>query len=166
MRRELLVAVGLGLAIAIAALTGVLWFNKDAHLRLDGVVQKVRVQALDEACAVVADFRVTNPSGVPFVVRTVRLVLTDAGGRQLEGGIVADVDAKRFFDFYTELGPKYNASLATREKIAASQTVDRMVAARFEMPAIAALGRKNVKIVIEDVDGAVAEVWEGMPDGR
>lgn len=163
MRRELITALATGLGIAAVALVGVLWFNKGAHLVLEGGIQKVRVQSLDEACAVVADFRATNPADVPFVVRAVRLVLTDAEGQQLEGTVVADVDAKRLFDYYPALGQKFNESLKGRDRIASGQTVDRMIAARFEMPAQRALNRKSLRIIVEDVDGAVVELAEAAP---
>jgi hypothetical protein len=160
MRKEMLVAAGAGLAIALAIAGGALWINKGSHLELEGSIQKVRVQGLDDAAAIIVDMRVTNPSKVPLVVRDVAMILTDAGGRQLEGQVVAEADVKRFLDYYVALGPKYNDTLKVRERIGAGQSVDRMVAARFEIPDGKVQARKGLRIRVEDVDGAVSEIAE------
>lgn len=160
MPKQLMIAVGLGLAIALAIGGGALWVNRGAHLELEGGIQKVRVQGLDDAAAVIVDLRMVNPSGVPLVVREVAMILTDAEGRQLEGQVVAEADAKRFLDYYVALGPKYNDTLKVRERIGAGQTVDRMVAARFEIPEAKVQARKGLRIRVEDVDGAVSELKE------
>jgi hypothetical protein len=154
MRKELLIGLAAGLAVLVLAGSGVLWVNKGAHVVLEGSIQKVRTLALDESSSFLAvDIRVTNPSDYPFVVREVTLLVDET-----EGATVADVDAKRLFDYYKTIGPKYNDALKTRDKIAAKQTVDRMVSARFEMPEAKLQGRKSLVLRIEEVDGLVSEL--------
>lgn len=157
----MMVAAGIGLAIALAIGGGALWVNRGSHLTVEGGIQKVRVQGLDDAAAVIVDFRMANSSNVPLVVREVSLILTDDQGRQLEGQVVADTDAKRMMEFYaTSIGAKYNETLKIRERIGSGQSVDRMIAARFEIPEAKVKARKGLRIRVEDVDGAVLELKE------
>ncbi len=154
MRKELLIGVAVGLVVLGLAASGVLWVNKGSHVVLEGAIQKARTLALEESASfLVLDFRVTNPSDYPFVVREVKVIVDG-----VEGNVVADVDAKRLFEYYKEIGPKYNDSLKTRDKVGARQTVDRMVSARFELPEAKLKGRKSLVLRIEEVDGQVNEL--------
>lgn len=162
MRRELLVPLAIAFALAAAALGVILWFNRGAHMVLEGTVQKVRTLDLDGATAVIVDFRLTNPSDYTFVVRQA-FVIVETGDQTLEGMVVADADAKRFFDYYKTIGPKYNDTLVMREKIPSKRIVDRMLAARFEAPEPVLAARRNLKIRVEEVDGVVTEIAEKRP---
>ncbi|MFN7933307.1 MAG: hypothetical protein U0R19_08275 [Bryobacteraceae bacterium] len=154
MRKELLIGVAIGLVLLGLAASGVLWVNKDSHVILEGKIQQVRTLFLEESASfMVVDFRVTNPSGYPFVVREVKVIVDGA-----EGNVVADRDAKRLFDYYKAIGPKFNDSLKPRDKVAAKQTVDRMVSARFELPESKLKDRKSLVVRIEEVDGMVIEL--------
>lgn len=154
MRKELLVGVAIGLVLLGLAAYGVLHVNKDSHVVLEGSIQQVRTLALEESASFLAvDFRVTNPSGYPFVVREVKLIVDG-----IEGQVVADRDAKRLFDYYKDIGPKFNDSLKPRDKVTTKQTVDRMVSARFEVPESKLKGRKTLIVRIEEVDGLVSEL--------
>lgn len=154
MRKELLIGVAVGLVVLGLAASGVLWVNKGSHVVLEGSIQKARTLALEESASfLVLDFRVTNPSDYPFVVREVKVIVDG-----VEGNVVADVDAKRLFEYYKEIGPKYNDSLKTRDKVGARQTVDRMVSARFELPEAKLKERKSLVLRIEEVDGLVNEL--------
>jgi hypothetical protein len=159
MNRERLLSIAIGLALVSAAIGGLLWFNRGSRMVLDSTVQKVRTQALDDATALVVDFRITNPSKYRYVVGKVEL-FADLDGNWVEGSIVADIDAKRFFDAYPAIGQKFNDTLLMREKIAPGQSIDRMLAARFEVHESKLLARRNLKIRIEEVDGVVTEIFE------
>jgi hypothetical protein len=50
--------------------------------------------------------------------------------------------------------------LSIRDKISPRQTADRMVGARFELGESAIDTRKSIKLQIEDMDGAMAEIGE------
>jgi|SRR5687767_7097815 len=152
---------GGGLAI-VALLIGLLVFaNRGSHIRLDGQIQKVRLLATDEKSAVaVVDFRFVNPAKYPFVVRTVEVTAEMEDGRKFDGMVVSDMDAKRMFDYYAELGPKYNESLMARAKVAPGASLDRMVAARFEVPQSTLEQRKRITVRVEDVDGASSVLAE------
>jgi hypothetical protein len=74
--------------------------------------------------------------------------------------VVSEGDAQRIFEYYPALGQKYNPSLVARTRIAARQSMDRMLAARFEVPEKELQARRRLIIRVEEVDGAVSEIAE------
>ncbi len=162
MRQRFTVYHAAGLAVAACLVFGILYWTRGAHLELKGSIRKVRTQAMDEASSVaVIDFRFVNPSDYLFVVRAVEVSLEDAQGRTHQGAVVSEVDAKRLFQFYPLLGQKFNDTLVMRDRILARQSMDRMVAARFETPEARLETRKRLVVRVLDVDGAVSEIVEG-----
>lgn len=162
MRKQLLPYVGIGVVAVAALVAAILYIQRGAHLELRGSIQKVRTLATDDASAVaVIDFRFVNPSDYRFVVRKVEVSMEDQQGRVLEGAVASEVDAKRLFDFYPVLGQKYNETLLMRTKVGPRESMDRMVAVRFEIPEKLLEARKQLRIRVEDVDGAVSEIFEG-----
>jgi hypothetical protein len=160
--RDVLKYAGVGLVVVLAFAGVILFLNRGAHIELRGAVQKVRSQALEErSTIVIIDFRFVNPSDYPFIVRDVKVSLVDADGNRHEGATVADVDVTRVFQYYPLLGPKYNRSLILRDRVESKQSLDRMIAARFDLPESAVQLRKQFLIHAEDVDGAVSEIAEG-----
>jgi hypothetical protein len=150
-----LAAVGVLLFILLSTTTG-------AHLRLEGKILKVRVLPVNsgQASIVLVDFRATNPSDVPFVVSSVKLRLDPASGDALDGTQASKPDIQDIFQYAKIIGPKYNDVLSLQDRVAPHQTVDRMTGARFDVPEAAIKSRKGVRLQIEDVDGAVAELGE------
>ncbi len=153
--------------LAGVAVVGVLIFfmlsvTSGAHLRLDGKILKVRVLALPSgnASLVMVDFRATNPSDVPLVVSSVKLRLEPAQGDPVEGQGIARADIVNVFQYEKLLGPEYNDVLAAQDKIGPHQSGDHMAGARFEMPEAAVNARRGLTVVVEDVDGTVAELAE------
>jgi hypothetical protein len=123
----------------------------------------VRTLALDEnSAAALIDFRVLNPSDYPFVVRQATVSMVEPSGKTIEGMIVADVDAQRLFEYYPAIGPKYNDTLTIRTKVNPHQSIDRMLAVRFEVPEKLLQERRGLRIRIEDVSGPVSEIVEGQ----
>lgn len=145
----------------IVVVAGILYLTRGERLELKGGIQKVRLHEMaDNSTIAVLDFRFVNPSTHMFVVRTIDVTLEDTSGRQIEGRVSSAVDAQRLFEFYPVLGQKFNDCLKPRDKIGAGQSMDRMVAARFELPESAVAARKNLRIRVEDLDGAVSELAE------
>jgi hypothetical protein len=70
------------------------------------------------------------------------------------------MDAKRLFEGLPLLGQKFNQTLLMKDRIAVGETVDRMVAARFEAPEARLENRKRFLLRIEDVSGPVREFAE------
>lgn len=162
MRKEILPYVALGVVVVAIVVGVVFYVQRGAHLELKGSIQKVRTLALDDSSSLaILDFRFVNPSDYRFIVRQVEVSMEDKNGNVLAGSPVSEVDAKRVFEYYPLLGQKYNETLLVRTKIAPHQSMDRMVAARFEIPEKLLQDRKQLRIRVEDVDGAVSEIVEG-----
>jgi hypothetical protein len=159
--KKFMTPLGIGLGIVAIGLAGMFYMQRGSHVELKGSVLKVRTAALDEDSSVaVIDFRFVNPSNYPFVVRTVDVTMEEKNGNIVKSEPVSETDAKQLFQAIPLLGQKFNDSLLMRDKIPARQSEDRMIAARFAMPAAKLETRKTFRIRIEDVDGPVSELVE------
>ena len=162
MRKQLLPFVAIGVVVAGLAVVFTFFVQRGAHLELAGAIQKVRTLAVEETASIaVLDFRLVNASNYPFIVREVTVSLEDRQGKPLEGAVVSEVDAQRLFQYFPALGQKYNPSLVARTRVAPRHSMDRMLAARFEVAEKELQARRRLKIRVEDVDGAVSEIVEG-----
>lgn len=151
-----LVKYGLMGAVAAALAIGLaMWGNRGSQVRLEVSEVKARTVATDEKASIlILELRIKNPAQVPFVVREVR-VRAVAGQGETNGRLVAEPDLDRVLDYYRHLGPRYNATLKIKERIAGGSQLDRTVAASFELAEQALMARTGVVLEIEDVDGAV-----------
>jgi len=157
--RRFLPYLALGVGGIMILIGVVLYVQRGAHLELKGSIQKVRTLALpDSSTVVVIDFRFLNAADYSFIVRKVDVFLETAGGQTLEGAVVSEADARQLFTYYPLLGQKYNDTLLMRTRIAPHQSLDRMVAVRFEIPEEQVQQRKALRVRVEDVDGAVSEI--------
>jgi hypothetical protein len=159
--RQFVMTFGIGLVVIAIAVAFILYLQRGAHVELKGAILKVRTMGMDDNSSLaVVDFRFANPSDYPFVVRSVDVTVTGADGQTYTSTTVPEVDAKRIFEYYPVLGPKFNPSLITRDKIPGKHSEDRMIVARFEVPVAQLDARKNLKVSIEDVDGPLSELVE------
>jgi hypothetical protein len=146
--------VAIGLVLIATAVFFIFYTTKSSHLELTGSVLKVRSGALDEnSSAAVLDFRVTNVSKVPFSVREVNVAFEDRDGSTSEGTIIAKNDFEALLRYNRFLGSQLNPGLTIRDQIAPHETVDRMVAVRFEIPATRLEHGKALHLHIQDMDG-------------
>lgn len=154
MSKQLLIFVGIGLVVVAVAIFLVVTGNKGSHLQLQGKIMKVRTGTLDGGNSIaVMDFRVENPSDVPFVVRNVEITLEEPDGKTEEAITVSKADLKQMFQYNRFLGDQYNDGLGMKDTIAPHSTVDRMVAGHFEVSQQALDKAKAVHLSIEDMDG-------------
>jgi len=165
MTKSIFKYAGIGLAFVIVVVAIIYISNRGSQIRLNGKIQQVRVQAMDKkSCVVIVDFRFKNPANYPFVVEDAKVLLDLGEKRTLTGAAVAAMDVKRLFDYYSkvnpELGVMYNKVLVVRDRIEPKQSLDRMICARFEIPAAEVDQRQRVRLRIQDVDRAVAEIVE------
>ncbi|MDX2152485.1 MAG: hypothetical protein SFV54_17225 [Bryobacteraceae bacterium] len=159
--RRFFTFIGIGLVVALAAVGVMLVGTKGAHLRLEGQIQKVRTQATDENnTVIVIDFRVKNPSEVPFVLRDTEVTLTEATGGTVATNAVADVDAERVFGYYQFLGGRFNRTLKTKDQIKPGEMLDRMVMVSLTAPEDRVKNRKELRLKFIDVDGVTSELVE------
>lgn len=161
MNKQLPIPWVAGAGIVAILIAGILYMQRGAHIEVRGAILKVRTLAMqDDSSIAVADFRFANPSNYPFVVQRVEVSLEGPDGETFEGATVSEVDARNLFQHFPILGQKFNSTLLPREKVAPRQTLDRMVAARFEVPEPKLQNRRNLIIRITEVDGAESELRE------
>jgi hypothetical protein len=163
MNRQSLLAGLLAIAAVGAIIAGTLWFTRKNTLAVGGRIVKVRTHAVDaDNTIAVLDFRISNQSALLMKVREAEVVLIPANGPEVRGETVSEMDAVRLFDYFKDLGQKYNPSLLINDKIAPGQTIDRMLASSFKVPQSQFENRKAIRLRILDVDGATVELTEGQ----
>lgn len=157
--KTLLICAALGLAIMGALVGTGLFVSRDTHLVLEGKIQRVRASEVRAgASVVIADVKLTNPSGYPFMIKSAEIEIVAADGRILSGRFVPEVDAKPLFSVLPALGDKFNPTIGIRETIKPKSTVERMVATVFEHPIALIESRKSLLVRFKDVDGPVSEL--------
>lgn len=158
MSKRFLIFFGVGIVAVVIAVIAILDYTKGSHLVLQGQILKIRTGGLSDADSVaVLDFRVTNPSNIPFVVRTVDVSLEQSNGSMVEGNTVSKSDLKQLFDYNKFLGERYNDGLGMKDAIPPHSTVDRMVAARFDVNNRDLEKGKAIHLSIQDMDGPLFE---------
>lgn len=152
-------AVGL---VVVALAVAVIWSGtKGAHLTLEGKFLNVRTVALGGGQEmVIVDFRVTNPSNVPFDVSDISLRLERHGKDPLTGLGVSRSDVDTMFQTHPLLGARDNDVLAPPDTIAPGKSLYRMAEASFEASPEEVAARQNLVLHIEDVDGAAFDLAE------
>ena len=158
MSKQLAIFFGVGVLVIGVAIFLVLSSTKGSHLVLNGKILKVRPGALGEDDSIaVLDLRLENPSDIAFVVRQVEVTLEKKDGSTAEGLVVSKGDLKQLFRYNRFLGDQYNDSLTIKDQIAPHTTVDRMVAARFEVKNQELESAKAIHLSIQDMDGPLFE---------
>lgn len=151
----------MGLVAVAIAVAWMFYINRGAHIEPAGKILKVRTLGLDENSSVaIVDFRVTNSSDYTVVVREVNVTMDAPNGSAIDGETVSETDARRLFQYYPILGQKYNDSLIIRDRIKPRSTIDRMIAARFEIPVARLDARKRLRLRVVDIDGPSGEIAE------
>jgi hypothetical protein len=161
MNKQTIIAGLIALVVVGGLVGGGLLYTKKNHLELTGQVIKVRTHPLDDKSTLaILDFRVANHSTNQFVVKAVDVFLEQKDGKVVESQTVSELDAQRIFTYYPVIGKKYNATLVIRDKVNPGETLDRMVAVRFELPEAEVQNRKVIRAEIQDVDGAKSQILE------
>jgi hypothetical protein len=159
--KQFLLFLAIGLAVVGGGIALLLMGTKGNHLEVVGDILKVRVLTLSPAASlVIVDFRVRDTSDVPWVMKSATLTLEPASGAILDGTTVSKADIETVFQYNKILGPKFNDVLGIKDRIEPRQKLDRMVAARFEIPESQAEDRKAIHLHLEEMDGATADLIE------
>jgi hypothetical protein len=150
---------GIAFGAALAVIAVALWFGfattKGNHLAPVGTIGKIRVQKVtDDVCFVVIDFNVKNDSDRDMVVHNVSVSIDRPEG-SIDGLGVSASALEDAFRSYPELGEKFNSVMKERDTVPAHQELDRMVAARFDIPIEKVLERRKLTLRVEDVTGPV-----------
>jgi hypothetical protein len=153
------ITFAIGLVLVGAAVWGVLTMQKGAHLVPQGSILKVRTQKLDEkASAMVIDFRLSNNSEYPMVIRQAEVTIQTADGNTVTGMPISASDVKTLFQYHPILGDQYNEVMRLRDRVPPKQSVDRMIAVQFNLSEQDVEARKKVTVRLEDITGPVAEL--------
>ena len=154
MDRKFLLFLAIGLVVIGAGIYFVFSGTKGAHLELTGSVLKGRLGKLDESrSGAILDFRVSNPADLRFVVREVTMQAIKADGQTLDGGIISKRDIQQIMDYNQFFRPQFNPVLSLQDRVDAHQTIDRMVAAQFEVPLEQLSAMKALRLTLRDLDG-------------
>jgi len=158
MSKQFAIFFGVGVVVIAIAVFLVLSSTKGSHLVLNGKILKVRTAALSEDDSIaVMDLRLENPSNLAFVVRQVEVTLEKKDGSMADGLVVSKGDLKQLFQYNRFLGDQYNDSLTIKDQVSPHATVDRMVAARFEVKNQDLEAAKAIHLSIQDMDGPLFE---------
>jgi hypothetical protein len=161
MSKRFFILFAVGIVIIAAAVSAVLYTHKGNHLLLNGKVLKIRTGALsDQDSIAVLDMRLENPSDVPFEVRQVLVILNKQDGSTADAALIAKMDLPQVFKFNRYLGDQYNDSLSIKDTIPPHGTVDRMIAARFDVPNKELEASKSILISIQDMGGTLFEITQ------
>jgi hypothetical protein len=161
--KRLFMFFGLGVVAIAMAVVLILTANRGSHLRLQGKIMKLRTGPLDEGNSIaVLDFRVENPSDLPFTVRNVEITLERPNGETDDGVTVSKSDLKLVFQYNRFLGDQYNDGLGLKDAIAPHTTVDRTVAARFAVSGQEMDKAKAVRLNIQDMNGPFWETSQSI----
>jgi hypothetical protein len=154
MSKQLLIFFGIGVVAVGVVVFLTVSGNEGSHLQLQGKILKVRTGALGDGNSIaVLDFRVENPSDIPFVVGNVEVSLEKKNGEMVDGVTTSKSDLKQLFEYNRFLGDRYNDGLGLKDTIAPHSMVDRMVAAHFEVSNQTLDAAKAVHLSLHDVDG-------------
>jgi hypothetical protein len=159
--KQALSAVALGLVVVAALIGWMLQSTRKNRVELTGEVLKVRTHQMDpEHTIALIDLRIKNPSTQQFMVRDVRVFIDDSEGKSTSADVFSESDIRRVIDYYPNLGKKYTPGLLRRDRIRSGETTDRSIAFNAPMTDERFAGRKAVRLVIADADGAKTEVVE------
>jgi hypothetical protein len=150
---------GMAFGGAVLVIIVLLWFGfsatKGNHLEPVGKIGRIRVQKVtNEVSFVVIDFSVKNDSDRDMTVHSVTVTIDRPEG-SIDGLAVASKDLDDAFHSYPDLGDKFNPVLKDRDVVPAHKELDRMVAARFDIPVEKVEERSKLTVRVEDVTGPV-----------
>lgn len=153
--KRLAIPLAIGLAIVAIVVVVILAGTKNSHLQLEMRVIKARTGALDDnSSAAVMDFRINDPSDVPFVVGQVQVKTIRPDGSELDGQVISRADINLLLQYNRFLGNQYNPVLVIRDRVKPHEMFDRMVAARFDLSQKDLDASRALRLRVQDVDGA------------
>jgi hypothetical protein len=161
--KRFFILFGVGILLVAGGVFSILYSNKGSHLVLKEKILKIRTGALsDQDSILVLDLRLENTSDVPFVVRQVEVSIDKADGSTSQASIISKMDVHQVFQFNRFLGDQFNDTLSMKDKVAPHATIDRMVAARFDVPIKDLDGAKLMHLSIQDLDGPYFEITQSV----
>lgn len=153
------------LLASLLVIGGIVWTlvsnNQSGLVNLEGSILKIRTYPLNaQSTLVLADFRLTNPTRVPFVVDSVEMFLDRTAGGPVTAGVLSRAEVDRVFEYQKITGPKYNDPLIVSNRIQPGETLDHMSAGRVDLPEADIDARLTVRLRIREFNGQTAEITE------
>jgi hypothetical protein len=137
-------------ALATALVAGVVIYFKSGE-RLQGSVLKARTIELNETSSLLLlDVRIENKEDKAMAVDRVGMSIVTADGTEVKGRALAKADLNATFSYYPLLGEKFNPPLGFPDEIPPKTTVDREVAASFDVPVKDLDARTKVTLRVEN----------------
>lgn len=159
MSRNLAIGFGIGLVVIALVAFFVVYGNRASYLQPTGRILEVRTAPLDEnTSALLVDFELTNPSGREMTPRFITLTVHKPDGSAPDNMAIAGPDLPMLFRAHPDLGKLEHTAARDREHIAPGQTVDRIIAVRYDFPESDLKRRKDLQLVVEDVTGPRLEL--------
>ena len=159
MSRTFAIGFGAGVVVLALALGFIVYGNRASYLQPTGRILQVRSAPLDENSSVLlVDFEATNPSGREMTVRWITVNLHRADGATPDNMPIAGSDLPLLFRAHPELGKLEHPPAREREHIAPGQTVDQVIAVRYDFPESDLKQRKDLQLVVEDITGPKLEL--------
>ena len=159
MSKTFAIGFGIGVVVLAIVLFFVVYGNRASYLQPTGRILQVRTAPLDDSTsALVVDFEATNPSGRDMTVRWVNLTIHRADGASPDSMAIAGPDLPALFRAHPELGKLEHPYAREREPIKAGETVDQIIAVRYDLPERELKQRKDLQLVVEDVTGPKLEL--------
>ena len=154
-------AIMAGLVVILALSGGFIYLQQDKHMVLDMKISKVRVQkTTEEETLMIIDFHAKNASSQTYQVRAKEVELEDKQGRIAEAIVANEGDVNAAFQYYAELGPKYNPAMHIGMKIPPKSEGDFMLALMFRLPENIVRQRAKLTARIKEKAGLISEMVE------
>ena len=161
MNKQGAIAAGLALLVVTVAVAAILWSTRKNRVELTGEVLKVRSYGhAPDATLALIDLRINNPSTQQFVVRNLDVLVDRNGKEPLPASVFSELDAKRTVTYYTPLGEKYTPGLVSRNAVEPGESTDRSLLIKVPLTDWEFAQRTNLRVVVEDVDGAITTLAE------
>ena len=159
MSKTLAIGFGVGVVVLGVALAFIVYGNRASYLQPTGHILQIRTAPLDDSSSILlVDFEATNPSGREMTARWVTLGIHKADGTAPDNMAIAGSDLPLLFRAHPELGKLEHPPAHEREHIEPGQTVDRIIAVRYDLPESELKQRKDLQLVVEDVTGPKLEL--------
>lgn len=150
MNKSMFPAIGAAMGLIAIAVGAVFYNQRGEHLAPSGTVLKVRMAEMqDKRTLAVLDVRLRNDSDVSMVVKAIELTVETTDGNSVEGMTLGGTDLGNSLKDYPLLGELFTPALTTKGTIPPRSTVDRTIAAAFDVRMADMESRKKIDVKIE-----------------
>jgi hypothetical protein len=159
MSRTFAMSLGIGAVFIAVVAAFVVYGNRSSFLVPTGRILQVRTAPMtDDSSILLIDFEATNPSGREMRIRYITVAIHTPDGASPDNMAIAGTDLPMLFRAHPELGRLDHPYAHEREVIGPGQTVDQIIAVRYDLSESDLKKRKDLQLVVEDVTGPKLEL--------